>query len=129
MRFRNLSVDWKCPQCGKQGNLYIAGGVGLPWHHVRSQLVMEHHERSRNCNAAFDEIKFSFSRLEDKHMASTGQPPPLDFHIYIRDGSVTVVMDEHDPQREELMRNMAQVFNGHDRTREADECLGIGIKG
>ena len=52
-----------------------------------------------------------------------------DFHIYPKEETVEVVMDKNDPQREELMKAMAGVFNVNERYREADECLGIGING
>lgn len=56
------------------------------------------------------------------------QLPPLDFHIYVKGGSVQIVMDENDPQRNEIMQAMADIFNRHERYREADECLGHGMK-
>jgi acyl-CoA hydrolase len=54
---------------------------------------------------------------------------PADFHIYIHERDVTVILDPEDPQREEIMKAMAEVFNRHERFREANECLGIGING
>jgi hypothetical protein len=54
---------------------------------------------------------------------------PLDFHIYVKEGSVQTVLDENDPLREELMIAWKDIFNAHKRYREADECAGIGMSG
>lgn len=59
-------------------------------------------------------------------MAATGIP--IDFHIYVDNGAVASVLDENDPQRMELMKAWAEIFNRNERYREADECLRHGIK-
>lgn len=60
-----------------------------------------------------------------------GERIPIDFHIYVDEQpyELKVILDKEDPQREELMRALAEVFEKHGRLREADECLHIGIKG
>jgi hypothetical protein len=49
-----------------------------------------------------------------------------EFHIYPETTRLSVVLDESDPQRNEIMDAIAAVFNGHGHSREADECLKIG---
>src|SRR5262245_54579951 len=131
VRFRDVHVDWECERCHKAGEFDIIRGKGLPWHVVSERIEAEHKAVSPGCTVTdMTSMKINFRRAGEEPMATeTEAAQPLDFHIYVKEGSVQTVLDENDPQREELMRAWAEIFNNHKRYRESDECNGIGING